>query len=81
MFPSRPDRVKLPKTFLAVNLSEAFSFEEQERMAYEPDVLEKKTLSSGGMLSDGVDPMETEDSPTPVNEPGTEPYLYQNGAV
>ncbi|KAF4126645.1 hypothetical protein GMORB2_0381 [Geosmithia morbida] len=24
-------RVKLPKTFLAVNLSDAFSFEEQER--------------------------------------------------
>lgn len=37
-------RVKLPKTFLAVNLSEAFTFQEKERHNSEVDVLEMKNL-------------------------------------
>jgi inositol hexakisphosphate/diphosphoinositol-pentakisphosphate kinase len=35
-------RVKLPKTFLAVNLSDAFSFQEKERNNSEGDILEMK---------------------------------------
>jgi hypothetical protein len=38
-------RVKLPKTFLAVNLSDAFSFQEQQdqdKDGSDPDVLEMK---------------------------------------
>lgn len=34
--------MKLPKTFLAVNLSDAFSFQERERSNSEHDVLEMK---------------------------------------
>ncbi|KAI1491451.1 histidine phosphatase superfamily-domain-containing protein [Biscogniauxia mediterranea] len=34
-------QVKLPKTFLAVNLSDAFTFQEKERQNSEADVLEK----------------------------------------
>ncbi|KYK59385.1 inositol pyrophosphate synthase [Drechmeria coniospora] len=37
-------RVKLPKTFLAVNLSDAFTFEEQERLAHDSDMLEMKSM-------------------------------------
>ncbi|KAI4603670.1 hypothetical protein KJ359_003487 [Pestalotiopsis sp. 9143b] len=37
-------QVKLPKTFLAVNLSEAFTFQEKERHNSEVDVLEMKNL-------------------------------------
>jgi hypothetical protein len=37
-------RVKLPKTFLAVNLSDAFTFQEKERQNSEADVLEMKNL-------------------------------------
>ncbi|KAH9887130.1 histidine phosphatase superfamily-domain-containing protein [Xylariomycetidae sp. FL2044] len=36
-------QVKLPKTFLAVNLSEAFTFQEKERQGSDADVLEKDT--------------------------------------
>lgn len=44
-------RVKLPKTFLAVNLSEAFTFEDQERLAHDCDMLEMKALPSQDVLS------------------------------
>lgn len=35
------DRVKLPKTFLAINLSEAFTFQEKERHSSEADTLDQ----------------------------------------
>lgn len=35
------NRVKLPKTFLAVNLSDAFTFQEKERQNSEGDCLDK----------------------------------------
>lgn len=38
-------RVKLPKTFLAVNLSDAFTFEENERQGSDNDVLEMKVAA------------------------------------
>ncbi|KAG6099193.1 hypothetical protein E4U30_006979 [Claviceps sp. LM220 group G6] len=59
------NQVKLPKTFLAVNLSDAFSFEEQERMANEPDVLEMK---SKDVPCGDAESTETDALPTPVNE-------------
>ena len=34
-------RVKLPKTFLAVNLSDAFTFQEKERQNSEGDVFDR----------------------------------------
>ncbi|RDA86955.1 hypothetical protein CP532_6719 [Ophiocordyceps camponoti-leonardi (nom. inval.)] len=45
------NQVKLPKTFLAVNLSDAFTFEEQERQASDNDMLQMKTLPSKDLLS------------------------------
>ncbi|KAI1386473.1 histidine phosphatase superfamily-domain-containing protein [Hypoxylon trugodes] len=39
-------QVKLPKTFLAVNLSDAFSFQEKERQNSEADCLEKDTTAN-----------------------------------
>ncbi|KAG6036506.1 hypothetical protein E4U41_005637 [Claviceps citrina] len=66
------NQVKLPKTFLAVNLSEAFTFEEQERMANEPDVLEKKALPAEDVLSGAAalsaEAAEAADLSTPVGE-------------
>lgn len=44
-------RVKLPKTFLAVNLSDAFTFEEQERLANDHDMLEMKAFPPKDILS------------------------------
>lgn len=44
-------RVKLPKTFLAVNLSDAFSFEENERQGSDNDVLEMKATKHFGSKS------------------------------
>ncbi|UNI21596.1 inositol hexakisphosphate and diphosphoinositol-pentakisphosphate kinase [Purpureocillium takamizusanense] len=49
------NQVKLPKTFLAVNLSDAFTFEEQERMANDNDLLEMKTVPPKDLLSGGRD--------------------------
>ncbi|KAG5980210.1 hypothetical protein E4U55_004283 [Claviceps digitariae] len=67
------NQVKLPKTFLAVNLSDAFTFEEQERMAHEQDVPETKVLPTIDVLPSGAaQSTETEESRTPVNEHGTE---------
>ncbi|KAM4056973.1 histidine phosphatase superfamily (branch 2) domain-containing protein [Hirsutella rhossiliensis] len=45
------NQVKLPKTFLAVNLSDAFTFEEQERLANDNDMLEMKALPPKDILS------------------------------
>ncbi|OTB08201.1 hypothetical protein M426DRAFT_8007 [Hypoxylon sp. CI-4A] len=39
-------QVKLPKTFLAVNLSDAFTFQEKERQNSEADCLEKDAASN-----------------------------------
>jgi hypothetical protein len=43
--------VKLPKTFLAVNLSEAFTFEELERQASDSEALEMKATPSKDLLT------------------------------
>ncbi|KAF7547600.1 hypothetical protein G7046_g8958 [Stylonectria norvegica] len=45
------NQVKLPKTFLAVNLSDAFTFEEQERQGSDSDALEMKVASPKDLLS------------------------------
>ena len=50
-------RVKLPKTFLAVNLSDAFTFEEQERLANDHDMLEMKAVPPKDLLSGGHAPV------------------------
>jgi hypothetical protein len=63
-------RVKLPKTFLAVNLSYAFSFEEQERLASEPELLQMKSLPPKDLLSDSHQ-MATESTHAPVAETET----------
>lgn len=50
-------RVKLPKTFLAVNLSDAFTFEELERQGSDNDVLEMKAAPPKDLLlADGGKP-------------------------
>ncbi|KAJ6444609.1 inositol pyrophosphate synthase [Purpureocillium lavendulum] len=65
------NQVKLPKTFLAVNLSDAFTFEEQERMASDNDLLEMKTVPPKDLLSGGRDAVtETGEDETPT---GTAP--------
>ncbi|KOS17815.1 Inositol hexakisphosphate and diphosphoinositol-pentakisphosphate kinase [Escovopsis weberi] len=43
---ARFNQVKLPKTFLAVNLSDAFTFEEQERLGSDSECLEMKFIPS-----------------------------------
>ncbi|KAF4997391.1 hypothetical protein FGRMN_3882 [Fusarium graminum] len=43
------NQVKLPKTFLAVNLSDAFTFEDLERHGSDSDVLEMKAAPSKGI--------------------------------
>lgn len=65
---SRFVRVKLPKTFLAVNLSDAFTFEEQERMAHETDGLETKVLPTQDELSGAAQLTEIDEAPSPANE-------------
>ena len=54
-------RVKLPKTFLAVNLSDAFTFEELERQGSDNDVLEMKAAPPKDLLTDRQNP-DDEDS-------------------
>lgn len=52
-------QVKLPKSFLAVNLSDAFTFQEKERQNSEGDVLEMKMLkhaTSSMRSDDAADP-------------------------
>ena len=49
MLTYREFRVKLPKTFLAVNLSEAFTFQEKERRHSEADVLQMKDLKRASL--------------------------------
>ncbi|KAK7431410.1 inositol hexakisphosphate and diphosphoinositol-pentakisphosphate kinase [Neonectria magnoliae] len=50
------NQVKLPKTFLAVNLSEAFTFEENERQASDNDVLEMKATTANHLESKTTKP-------------------------
>lgn len=67
-------RVKLPKTFLAVNLSDAFTFQEKQHHSdNDNDVLEMKSPGQesvdpvGPASSDTLKPVvETEQAPTPV---------------
>lgn len=54
------NQVKLPKTFLAVNLSEAFSFEDIEKVVADKDGLEMKTIPPKDLLTGGDKP---EDEP------------------
>ncbi|KAK8042732.1 hypothetical protein PG994_013215 [Apiospora phragmitis] len=56
-------QVKLPKSFLAVNLSDAFTFQEKERQNSEGDVLEMKTVEHS------VAPEPTEGEPVPESAP------------
>ncbi|KID92162.1 inositol pyrophosphate synthase [Metarhizium guizhouense ARSEF 977] len=49
------NQVKLPKTFLAVNLSDAFTFEEQERLASDHELLQMKSLPPKDLLSGSPD--------------------------
>jgi len=52
---------------LAVNLSDAFTFEEQERMASDNDLLEMKTVPPKDLLSGGRDKVtETGEDETPT---------------
>ena len=57
--------MKLPKTFLAVNLSDAFSF--QERQSSDPDLLEMKGLER----APGSTPSNAEEEEDVVEENGT----------
>ncbi|KAF4454512.1 hypothetical protein F53441_3016 [Fusarium austroafricanum] len=50
------NQVKLPKTFLAVNLSDAFTFEDLERQGSDSDVLEMKTAPSKGITEQPKSP-------------------------
>ncbi|EWY96931.1 hypothetical protein FOYG_05445 [Fusarium oxysporum NRRL 32931] len=50
------NQVKLPKTFLAVNLSDAFTFEDLERQGSDSDVLEMKTAPSRGITEQPKSP-------------------------
>ncbi|WYZ45189.1 hypothetical protein EsH8_VIII_000505 [Colletotrichum jinshuiense] len=58
------NQVKLPKTFLAINLSDLFSFEEHERRDSDGEVLEMKSLHPKPKVSDqsAVTPSETENA-------------------
>ncbi|KAH8735836.1 histidine phosphatase superfamily-domain-containing protein [Ilyonectria robusta] len=50
------NQVKLPKTFLAVNLSDAFTFEENERQGSDNDVLEMKVAAHKHFGSESTRP-------------------------
>lgn len=50
------NQVKLPKTFLAVNLSDAFTFEENERQGSDNDVLEMKVAAHKHFGSESIRP-------------------------
>lgn len=52
----------MPKTFLAVNLSDAFSFEDIERSALEDDTLDTKTTPPKDLLTGAAMPDEQEDA-------------------
>ncbi|KAF4986109.1 hypothetical protein FDECE_16119, partial [Fusarium decemcellulare] len=52
------NQVKLPKTFLAVNLSDAFTFEELERQGSDSDGLEMKAAPPKDLLTDTPKPLE-----------------------
>ncbi|CEI69140.1 Inositol hexakisphosphate and diphosphoinositol-pentakisphosphate kinase [Fusarium venenatum] len=50
------NQVKLPKTFLAVNLSDAFTFEDLERQGSDSDALEMKAAPSRGLTDQPKSP-------------------------
>lgn len=48
-------RVKLPKTFLAINLSDAFTFEEHDKQASDQEGgLEMKAIATKDMAASGA---------------------------
>jgi hypothetical protein len=72
-------RVKLPKTFLAVNLSDAFSWEEQERNASDNDVLEMKSKPPKDLLSGGDSVVDTEVKAAPEPDDAINPSVPASG--
>ncbi|KAI1324011.1 hypothetical protein F5Y16DRAFT_324501 [Xylariaceae sp. FL0255] len=62
---ARFHQVKLPKTFLAVNLSDAFTFQEKERQNSEGDVYDKdrRDAEQDGLEMKRIEPTETVDIP------------------
>ncbi len=60
---TRSHRVKLPKTFLAVNLSDAFTFQEKERQNSEADVFDKDHQDDE---HEGLEMRGTERSKSPI---------------
>lgn len=61
----RNHRVKLPKTFLAVNLSDAFTFQEKERQNSEGDVFDKDHQSDE---HDGLEMKQAEPSKSSLRD-------------
>lgn len=57
------NRVKLPKTFLAVNLSDAFTFQEKERQNSEGDCLDKDNANddADGLMMKAAGPSKRAD--------------------
>ena len=70
-------RVKLPKSFLAVNLSDAFTFQEKERQNSEGDVLEMKAVGHStegdAVNSDSAAVPKSAISSLPLTSPEAEP--------
>lgn len=66
----------MPKSFLAVNLSDAFTFQEKERQNSEGDVLEMKTVEHAVASASG----ESELVPV-VNPVATKPEPVAEGAA
>jgi inositol hexakisphosphate/diphosphoinositol-pentakisphosphate kinase len=62
-------RVKLPKTFLAVNLSDAFIFQEKERHNSEGELFEMKSITH----SKSQPPTSGESLTTPAEATAVEP--------
>ncbi|KAK9417750.1 putative Inositol hexakisphosphate and diphosphoinositol-pentakisphosphate kinase [Seiridium unicorne] len=69
-------QVKLPKTFLAVNLSDAFKFQEKERQNSEADILEMKTVEHA-TTSPKMAPVN--DDPPPASEAPEDPEVVRVG--
>lgn len=66
----------MPKSFLAVNLSDAFTFQEKERQNSEGDVLEMKTVEHTVATASG------ESEPVPADDPmATQPQPVAEGAT
>jgi hypothetical protein len=72
-------RVKLPKTFLAVNLSDAFSWEEQERNASDNDVLEMKSKSPKDLLLGSDNVVDNGEKAAPETDDAISPSVLASG--